>query len=177
MVMNVISFDTAYCLYPHATLEERLSLSCTTRQDRTLGRIWRKYRARGWRIIHGVDDLELETSDAALHRRHARWINDGLSWSIKLPVPPGFRDSLPPLNRRTEALHRDPVSITTWKLTIREGSRTCKTTFIQRQSVNMFYTYVFVNEDPCSTTSVKNLLKFASLANAGCHSNVLYTRH
>ena len=176
-VMNVIAFDTAYCLYPHATLEERLSLACTVRQDRTLEGIWRKYMGRGWRIVHRVDHLESRTSDVALHRRRTRWINDGLSWSIKLPVPPGFENSLPPLNRRTEALCRDPVSITTWKLTVCEGSRTGKTVFIHRQSVNMFYTYVFANEEPFRAASVRNLLEFASLANAGCHSNALYARH
>ena len=177
MVMNVISFDTAYCLYPHATLEERLSLACTARQDQTFEGIRRKYAARGWRIIRKVDGLEVRTSDPALHGRHPRWINDGLSWSVKLPLPPLFQDSLPPLNWRTGAIRRDPVSVTSWRLTVEQQSRTCGTVFVQPQAVNMFYGYVFANEDVIRTGSVRNLQRFASSVNAGCSSNPLYARH
>ena len=177
MVMNVISFDTAYCMYPRATLEQHVSLACTARRDPTLEGIYRKYAARGWRTIRSVDSLERRTSDPALCARHPRWINDGLSWSVRLPLPSGFGDSLPPLNWRTGAIRRDPVSATSWRLAVDQESRTCETVFVQPQAVNLFYQYVFANEDVLRTMSVRSLMEFASSINVGCHSNPLYSRH
>ena len=123
--MNVISFNAAYCLYPRATLEERISIVCTTRQDQVIENIYNKYTARGWRIIRDVDDLETMRPDPALHPRRVRWIQDGLSWSIQLPLPNRFGNSLPPLNDRTKVFRRDPVSVTSWRLLVDEDSRTC----------------------------------------------------
>ena len=51
-VMNIITFNQAHCLYPRATLEERLSLVCTDRQDEVIERVYERYHQRGWSSIY-----------------------------------------------------------------------------------------------------------------------------
>ena len=176
-VMNVISFDRAYCLFPRATLDERLSLVCTSRQDDVIEAVYQKYAARGWSMIWSVDDIERVTPDPALRVNQCRWINDGNAWSIDLLLPPGFRESLRPLNERTKALGRDPVSITSWGQSISEDQRTCEMMFVQPQAINVFYRYVFAGYAVVRRRPVNSLLEITSSYNAGCHSNPLYSRH
>ena len=80
--MNVITFEKAYCLFPRATLDDRLSLVCTSRQDDTIEAVFQKYTTRGWNIIRSVDDIEHVTQDPALDVNQRRWIDDRYTWSI-----------------------------------------------------------------------------------------------
>ena len=83
-VMNVITFKQAHCLYPRATLEERLSLVCTDRQDDVIERVYERYHQRGWSIIRTLGEVASRTSDPALSDT-TRWVNDYFSWTIPLP--------------------------------------------------------------------------------------------
>ena len=175
--MNVITFEKAYCLFPRATLDERLSLVCTSRQDDIIEAIYQKYTTRGWNIVRSVDDIEGLTSDPALQLDRYRWINDRLVWSIDLPLPNFFRKTLMPLNKRTNALGRDPASVTSWRQSLSEDRNTCELTFVQPQAVNLFYEYVFAGYGVTLWGPIDTLLEMTSAHNAGCSSNSLYVRH
>ena len=99
--MNLISFDRAYCLYPHATLELRAGLVCVSSPDAAHQS---KYTARGWTFATDGQSLHdtrtcIRSWSAARDISRAftsrpRWIADRLSWVLRLPldgvaVPPG----------------------------------------------------------------------------------------
>ncbi|EIW61531.1 uncharacterized protein TRAVEDRAFT_27113 [Trametes versicolor FP-101664 SS1] len=66
-VMNVISYEKAYCLFPRATLEKRLSLlssSCRGRSKRRSAGL-EKYARRGFRMLATLPPDELEPDPAS----------------------------------------------------------------------------------------------------------------
>ncbi|KAH9856395.1 hypothetical protein C2E23DRAFT_699461, partial [Lenzites betulinus] len=86
-VMNVIAYDTAYCLFPRATLEERRSLLSWSSQGRSKRRAEGlvKYAARGFRMLEFLDDSELWQSEPNRSFPFGpRWMGDPSSWSISL---------------------------------------------------------------------------------------------
>ncbi|KAI0684139.1 hypothetical protein BC835DRAFT_1293861 [Cytidiella melzeri] len=114
VVMNVISWDRAYCLYPRATLEDRTSL-LVRRYGVLIRNIVTKYTARGWAFIYSCPASRRK--DLAL-TFVPRWIGDGRSWVIKLPTegvtaPPSF-------NSISRPLTRDPCCLTSWRLLPRD---------------------------------------------------------
>ena len=139
--------------------------------------IYQKYTDRGWNIIRSLDDIGGLTADPALHMNQSRWVNDHLAWSIDLPLPPTFKNTLLPLNKRTNALGRDPASVTSWRQIISEDQHTCEMDFVQPQAVNLFYEYVFSGHGVMMAGPIKILLEMTSAHNAGCSSNSLYIRH
>ena len=171
--MNVIAYDRAYCLYPRATLEERLSLVTTTRADDVIDEVWDRYTHRGWTIIHDRDVIPTLTTDICLRAGFARWINDGFAWSIALPVD--FHDSLPRLNARTEHLFHDPVSISSWKLWHGRRHGPVEIRFEIISSVNMFYQYVTAKPAMARTPAVVALTTMAKYYNVG--TNARGVRH
>lgn len=65
--MNVISYEKAYCLFPRATLEKRLSLlssSCRGRSKRRSAGL-EKYARRGFRMLATLPPDELEPDPAS----------------------------------------------------------------------------------------------------------------
>ncbi|KAL6307092.1 hypothetical protein BKA93DRAFT_894058 [Sparassis latifolia] len=119
-VMNAISFEKAYCLFPRATLEERHSLISSTQAGASR---WRaqgiaKYRKRGWRMHY-----KLPISEDQRNRLFGcgwRWIDDEKSWVIPLDTtgiepPPSANLSSPPMQH-------DPISLSNWKILYNKGS-------------------------------------------------------
>ena len=101
-VMNVITYRNAYCLYPKATLRDKVNL-ILKKPNELIRSALRKYEGRGFtnRTIANSFTRFL------FHEREVRWIRDGKSWVLKLPD----------IDFSTEALNRiDPVSTTTWSL-------------------------------------------------------------
>ena len=114
VVLNVISWDRAYSLYPRATFEDHKSLYLRPdyTEDETEPLIIAKYEERGWDFDTGRSTLEKH--DRAFSSV-ARWIGDSLSWVIKLDLagvmpPPPANDFSPPLSR-------DPCCFTSWWMT------------------------------------------------------------
>ena len=65
-VMNVISYEKAYCLFPQATLEERrtlLSSSCRGKGKHRLAGL-AKYAARGFKILYDLPRHEVQPDPA-----------------------------------------------------------------------------------------------------------------
>lgn len=140
--MNVITFSHAYCLYPRATLDDRLSLVTADRSDEVIEGVYQRYTERGWRFIRNADEIPYVTKDRMLNSHFARWIDDGGSWSIALPLPSNFYSLLPPLNSWTLPFRRDPALVTGWKLTKVWRRNAVEMRFRGCKSVNLFYSYV-----------------------------------
>ncbi|TFK82608.1 hypothetical protein K466DRAFT_500003, partial [Polyporus arcularius HHB13444] len=113
-VMNVISFEKAYCLFPRATLEERVSLLSSSSAGRSNRRRQSvaKYATRGFAIIERIPSTDLRSP--SLFALGWRWIDDSSSWVIALNT----RDVAPPAspNRRSPPLVHDPVVVCNWEV-------------------------------------------------------------
>ncbi|KAI0658618.1 hypothetical protein C8Q70DRAFT_1045595 [Cubamyces menziesii] len=144
-VMNVISYEKAYCLFPQATLEERISLLTSSCRGRSRHRApgVAKYHKRGFCMITAPapDDVEPDPMSAGTPAPYSyrlvvaspsgfahkppfrlgwRWIDDSASWVLPLPcagvAPP------PAPNMSTPALTHDPVAVCNFEL-LYEGMR------------------------------------------------------
>lgn len=164
--MNVITFNRAYCLYPRATLEDRLSLVCTGRDD--MEEIYNKYRERGWYIIPFYDQAQIWTSDPTFTDM-ARWIDDGHSWSI--PLPYSFPQPIAPVNPHSASLTRDPVSVTSWALMPDRRNRGYMH-FYHVKSPQLFYPYVMESVEAVNTPSVAALMHATAQANVRPSSHI-----
>lgn len=105
--MNVISFEKAYCLFPRATLQNRVTAVSSDDPDAFGGRsklsvCVHKYEERGWTF----ESLrKIRRSDPAF-RTH-RKIDDSMSWVI--PLSP-----VQPVGSSPTQLTHDPVAICSW---------------------------------------------------------------
>ncbi|KAI0703516.1 hypothetical protein C8T65DRAFT_578754, partial [Cerioporus squamosus] len=113
-VMNVISFEKAYCLFPRATLEERLSLlsSSSAGFSKRRRQSVAKYAIRGFTIIERIPFTDLRSP--RLFPLGWRWIDDSSSWVIPLDTT----DVAPPAssNKRSSPLLHDPVVVCNWEV-------------------------------------------------------------
>ncbi|KAI0684234.1 hypothetical protein C8T65DRAFT_593923 [Cerioporus squamosus] len=121
-VMNVISYEAAYCLFPYATLEKRITLlsSSTKGVYRKRGEELLKYASRGFDII-----LAAPANSAGFDAPRSafapgwRWLDDNLSWVVRLDT---FGVALPRnLNRHSEPVLHDPVAISNWYMRYNRG--------------------------------------------------------
>lgn len=161
--MNVITAEKAYCLYPSATLEHRLSLICTQGNESvTIGRACERYRERGWRMVTSLCPSDEEFFQAGYDI--PRWINDSLSFTIPLSYP-----SNRPLARRFRVysvpLTCDPIAITTWTLVTSEDQG-AHMSFERISNDHLFYSYVFASREVMEMSSVKYLIEAATESNA-----------
>ncbi|KDQ52179.1 hypothetical protein JAAARDRAFT_139328 [Jaapia argillacea MUCL 33604] len=111
-VLNVITFEKAYSLYPRATFEERYALMCASAgpaQEKAL----EKYADRGWTMISQVSTIE-EASTRSPFSTTDRWIDDKFSWTIPLSMSGVVFPHLPALG--SPPLLQDPTSMTNWVL-------------------------------------------------------------
>lgn len=91
-VMNLITHESAYSLYPHATFEERRSLVISTEGSRQES-ARNKYRERGWTMVEAGQDEDIRNARSDFTPRR-RYIGDSRCWTIpilpKLDLPEGF---------------------------------------------------------------------------------------
>ncbi|TFK63308.1 hypothetical protein BDN72DRAFT_902536 [Pluteus cervinus] len=85
-VMNFITHDTAYSLFPYATFEERVALVIKKSRDE---RCLDKYRARGWTILNQVPLAEARDPRSDFYSRSrrngtTRYVGDKRCWTIPL---------------------------------------------------------------------------------------------
>ena len=158
--MNIITFNQAYCLYPRATLEERLSLVCTDRQDNVIKRVYERYRQRGWSIIRTLGEVASRTSDPALSDT-TRWVNDYFSWTI--PLPPLTEHQSDRINHYTDTLTHDPISVSSWELQGEPGAHGWMCFYRLSFPIALFYPYLAIH--PILTPEVCNLIRLAHAAN------------
>lgn len=106
VVMNVIAWDSAYCLYPRATLETHETLFVRHDLPNTQ-EFMGKYQRRGYRIHR---QMRSPRRWALYAGSVIRWIGDGRAWTIRLP--PGPESEGAPVPTMT----RDPCIGTAWQL-------------------------------------------------------------
>ncbi|KAK7696086.1 hypothetical protein QCA50_000729 [Cerrena zonata] len=110
-VMNVISCDMAYSLYPKATFGKRSSLICIPATNSQTATAHAKYRKRGWSVRHTFTEFEFKND---YHLDVFRSMGDKHCWSIPLdPIPITERI---PLSQGSKPLEHDPVVTSSWLL-------------------------------------------------------------
>lgn len=101
-VMNLITHERAYSLYPHATFEERRSLVISTEGSRQ-ETARKKYAERGWSMVQTGQDEDIRNARSDFTQSR-RYIGDSRCWT--LPV-------IPELDRD---LREDFITTNTWEL-------------------------------------------------------------
>jgi len=81
-VMNAITHEAAYALFPNATFEENITL-LTTKESIKRDQAIQKYAARGWKAVSTISSEDQENKNAPL-RSGKRWISDNQTWIIPL---------------------------------------------------------------------------------------------
>ncbi|KZT22872.1 hypothetical protein NEOLEDRAFT_1070661 [Neolentinus lepideus HHB14362 ss-1] len=113
-VMNVISFEKAYSLYPTATFEQRRSLILAS-DGPSQEPAQQKYRERGWTLLAGISSQERWDGRRAMSTT-PRWIEDRFAWVIPLDLTNVVQPQEEHLLKGMSALVNDPVVMTSWKL-------------------------------------------------------------
>lgn len=111
-VMNIISYERAYCLFPRATLEYRVSLLTSRGRDGS-GQSEEsidKYSKRGFCMIdHIPDDTYRRAFPVG-----CRWVDDSTSWVLPLDTHGVIAPPHP--NSRSPPLLHDPMSTCNWEM-------------------------------------------------------------
>lgn len=135
-VMNVISYEKAYCLFPRATLENRVTtVFSDIKITDGIVDCMRKYSRRGWTFHEGST---LRHSDRAFAAT-GRMIDDSLSWVIPLDttgLSPSKSFPAHSKSRLTQLAH-DPVAVCSW----RWGSIGTRLDFRVLKMSNLQYAY------------------------------------
>ncbi|KAI0690647.1 hypothetical protein C8T65DRAFT_834333 [Cerioporus squamosus] len=114
-VMNVITYNAAYALFPRATFEEHTALILNSKTPHARDAL-EKYAARGFRLIEQETAHQHPYHVAAFLMNQPRWVPDEHSWIIPLDtqgvIPP------PPPSPVSEALGWDPIAECGWSLSV-----------------------------------------------------------
>lgn len=163
VVMNVIAFDRAYCMYPKATLETREAL-ITRPHGFQVEKAIQKYSDRGWKMVRRFPITQYNIAVSAFGCG-ARYIEDEHSWSIPLNMEVGitFPQSI---NQSSLPLTRDPVACTTWTLTFKFTKPLCSPdiSFLPLQANQLYHFYVF--SDHGVLAGIRQLVSGAHAARA-----------
>lgn len=108
-VMNVISYEMAYCLYPRATLHEHHTLVSGEEASPTRPAALLKYSGRGFEIMV-VDRGRLPAG--SLFAEDMRYMGDSQCWTVTLDTV-GIQAFSWPISGQP-LLSCDPVSATSW---------------------------------------------------------------
>ena len=121
-VMNIITYNAAYSLYPYATFERRdtIVLNARSRAQEALT----KYASRGWRILAKSSPLNSYLHSSRRNFLYSpwffvdkpRWVCDGMSWTI--PLDTTGVTSPPPPSVSSRELEWDPLAECGWKMTV-----------------------------------------------------------
>ncbi|TCD68637.1 hypothetical protein EIP91_010292 [Steccherinum ochraceum] len=112
-VMNIVSFEKAYSLYPRASIVNHRSLVTCMEPSEGQPAALKKYSDRGFRIetIVGSYDPDFPLGD--------RYIGDCNCWTLNLDMS-GVQTSFA-VNEVSTPLTHDPVSATSWSLEVSPG--------------------------------------------------------
>ncbi|KAF8900276.1 hypothetical protein CPB84DRAFT_1815433 [Gymnopilus junonius] len=128
-VMNVITHDTAYSLYPIATFEQKRALVISTegsKQDTART----KYSERGWDMVERLTYDEVNDPRSAF-APGSRYVGDSKCW--KIPISPSLD------------LRESFVEINSWNLRYRSNLKAV-TSFKILLIDNLRYSYLVVNK-------------------------------
>ena len=112
-MLNIITYNAAYCLYPRATLEAYTSLVLNGGNPGKVAAL-EKYAKRGWRAISNPSPLIQYLAPSLFYIGKSRWVCDKNTWTIPLSLE-GVKPP-PPASPSSEALSWDPIAECGWKL-------------------------------------------------------------
>ncbi len=110
-MLNVISYEKVYCLFPRATLHDHTSLVLNTDDTDYIARKIdiAEMRTRGFTMLEELEPEVLLPSYPSPFAFGWRWIDDSETWVINLDTrdvaPP------PPSNPESSARTHDPVNV------------------------------------------------------------------
>ena len=113
--MNLITYDTAYSLYPRATFEERRTILFGDSKSSSTFTALQKYEDRGWEVVESsLFTDELRGPVQSVRGDSIRFVNDSTSWIVPLDMigvggPGALSPASPPLTW-------DPVVTNSWRL-------------------------------------------------------------
>ena len=116
-VLNFLSYDAAYSMYPRATFEERTSLCFSSLTERDIGCL-SKYAVRGWRSLSNFYPHE-RSAERIFHVNQHRFVGDSKCWVI--PLDTTGLELRPALTPVSERFVWDPVQYNSWVLTMQNG--------------------------------------------------------
>ncbi|EIM84863.1 uncharacterized protein STEHIDRAFT_61050 [Stereum hirsutum FP-91666 SS1] len=141
-VMNLISFDTAYSLYPRATFKERrmqLMREITPEEVKAIS----KYGRRGFQIA-ATYLWPYAGSDPCLVLDTVRNVNDRFTWRVALDTT-GV-DPRSKLTPTSNVMKTDPVVQNTWEMCHLRGDNLTITYFAVKSTL-LRYNYVVAEND------------------------------
>ncbi|EIN14245.1 hypothetical protein PUNSTDRAFT_56791 [Punctularia strigosozonata HHB-11173 SS5] len=109
-VMNVITYNAAYSLYPRATFSEKISLAMPRRTDDK--EVLRKYEARGFKIWKS--DAWRHHQPTVFRANQVRWVDDPHTWVVNLDKP--YSPDPPVPSSASTVLKTDPITHNSWQL-------------------------------------------------------------
>lgn len=90
--MNILTYDTAYSIFPRAIFEDRIGLALLCSEPSCNESALRKYQHRGWTISQHVSNAELGAPTFVFAPK-LRYVGDALCW--KIPILPTFHPEQP----------------------------------------------------------------------------------
>ncbi|KAJ7450074.1 hypothetical protein B0H11DRAFT_1928451 [Mycena galericulata] len=121
-VMNIITHDKAYALYPNSTFVAKTALIVeTSGAGQEAGR--QKYVDRGWTMV----PTPSVSSTSELGVRAIRWVGDHFTWILPLSPPP-------------EDTHQDFCPLNSWYLDCADDTTTTKWDLFEHPALE--YSYV-----------------------------------
>ena len=145
--MNVITYETAYCLFPLATVESHRSLLSWSSQGRSTRRKdgLIKYTKRGFSMEHYLQSSEIIPPIPKMpFILGPRWLGDPDTWVIKLNTN---RISHPPReNPFSPGIIHDPVTLSSFSMRY-DPEDGAIMTFSVVENPTLKYSYVLGDED------------------------------
>lgn len=135
--MNIIAWDAAYCLYPKATLEDRVSI-INRDTGSSIITAMHKYRQRGWDLIREFSAHPDPAKSFYYFPLGIRVMGDSHTWRIRLDTS-GVGLPLP-ISEPAYRITTDPVAASSWYVT---GYRSEQRPHI----TNLTHHFVIVEDD------------------------------
>ncbi|TFK26751.1 hypothetical protein FA15DRAFT_255322 [Coprinopsis marcescibilis] len=141
IVMNFITYEAAYSLYPKATFDARIGAANDEVTDKELEAL-NKYRSRGWAITTEVSVLGQKRMKSLFLTDKKRWVLDRHAWRVPLKsidIPPRS------ITQTSVPLENDPAIVNSWKFTSDHEISNTTGTFVV--STLLKYRYMFGDDD------------------------------
>jgi len=165
-VMNFISSDAAYSLYPIATFEERSGMGMPSAGSSPSA--IQKYTQRGWRTYFIPTPYHTEhPTEPPFFLDQARWVGDHHTWVM--PLDQTGVKKRPPLSPASAPLTFDPVLCNGWKMSedTRNPSNGCDTNYYPLRTTLFRYNYAIPVE-----SLAFSIRTWATLQGKHAHSSV-----
>ncbi|TCD68624.1 hypothetical protein EIP91_010279 [Steccherinum ochraceum] len=114
-VMNVISHNMAYCLYPRATLHDNRTLVCGSELSPGRPEALKKYEGRGYEVVR-IKNHTIPSSLASFPHSGSRYMGDSMCWTVPLDTS-GIQGRRHYPEKHPVVSH-DPIVVASWFLAI-----------------------------------------------------------